>query len=53
MPDRNRYDAARDRMASGNASSEDRKLVAREAKQAGSRGNAARDAQRQDAKRNR
>ncbi len=47
------YDAARDRLASGNASSQDRDLVAREAKQAGSRGNAAREAQAKDAKRSR
>ncbi len=53
MPTTGRYDAARDRLASGNASREDRDLVAREAKQAGSRGNAARAAQAEDAKRNR
>lgn len=51
MATREEYDAARDRLASGKASSRDRELVAREASQAGSRGSAARDAQSKDAKR--
>jgi hypothetical protein len=44
------YDAARGRVAAGAGTARDHELVAREAQQAGSRGNAAREAAKQGSK---
>ena len=52
MPNKDEYDAAIARVKSGQASSRDRELTDRMAQQAGSEGNRAREAQKEDAKRN-